>query len=128
MIFTITFLIIGLLLIVAGYKFSKEPGRRNYYYGFRNSLTMNSHHAWREVNIYGGKQTLKWGILFFVLSPLGFIISNELSIIIGILFPVTFAYGLNSSVSKYMNTLFDSDGNRLLDKSLEINKELDQNI
>ncbi len=67
----LTHLIAGLLIVVVSWPLIKGKIGRNYFYGIRTQEALASDQNWREINAYGGRMFLRFGIFVIIIGLVG---------------------------------------------------------
>ncbi len=74
----LTHLIVGLLIIAVSLPLILQKIGRNHYYGIRIPEAFESEERWREINAYGGRLFLRWGIVVTAVGLVGLALPESL--------------------------------------------------
>ncbi|MCL4501421.1 MAG: SdpI family protein, partial [Deltaproteobacteria bacterium] len=64
-------LIAGILIVVVSLPLIRRKIGRNRFYGIRVPAAFESEERWREINAYGGRLFLRWGIVVTLIGLAG---------------------------------------------------------
>jgi hypothetical protein len=74
----IAHLIGGMVLVAVSWPLIKGKIGRNYFYGIRIREAFESDERWRDINAYGGRMILRYGIGIMVLGLVGLVLPQSL--------------------------------------------------
>ncbi|NKI27893.1 SdpI family protein [Arenibacter sp. 6A1] len=107
--FFIICMICGLIFTLGGWIFLKYPPKKiNNWYGYRTSSSQKSQERWDFAQEYSSKQMIRMGILFMIISWLGFFLPGSLmeaiaAVFVLLIFTITFLYQVESEIKKKFN-------------------------
>lgn len=86
--------IIGVALMCLSWPLAKRKIRRNHWYGIRIPAAFESEERWLEINQYGGRLLIGWGIVVAVVAGIGLMLPRKEWIIFDVGSPAVMVGGL----------------------------------